>query len=135
MFKHLLLSLILIISSACATDQKPIFSWDDPENGLKLYVSTEGQDRNLLKWSLREVQEEDREAYKILFSEAKETLGTGNYILENIEECMKIWKDRSDLGHPNIRLTVLQNEQIVGFIQLGPSLWERDRRNLTCYIS
>ncbi|MBA3813666.1 MAG: GNAT family N-acetyltransferase [Alphaproteobacteria bacterium] len=121
MFKIRLLGLLFIISSAQAMEAQ-LLTWDDHEAGTGLHVSAKGDTQRSGPWTLREIQLGDTQFYQDLFQEPEVTATFGNrqaLPVDKTTQYVNTWVDRFSQGIPWSKLTIEQNKQAIGCVQIG----------------
>jgi len=97
-------------------------TWDDPEKGTGLHVSSIGKDRRGKEWNLREVRTGDTPFYQTLFADVdfvKKVLGLEKPIpAEVVAGWVEGWVKEFANGMPFGRMTIEQGNEIVGSIGL-----------------
>lgn len=122
MFKFRLLVLLVIASSAKAMEDSPLLTWDDRQAGTGLHVFSKGIDQQNKTWTVRETQIRDTPFYQDLFSDVEvvKTLGDGSTLsLEETANYVQIWASRFAVGTPFGKMTIEQDGEAIGCVQLG----------------
>lgn len=115
-----IIKLFIFIFSAHASE--PLLIWDNRETATGLHVFGSGVDKKGNTWAAHEVKIEETSFYQNLFTipEVYSSMGAGTAISDSkMNHYIQFWTNLFSNGIPRGRITVAQNNELVGIVQLA----------------